>query len=107
MDDQSTRKVSEPSGFQWNSLRVGSESVLSGFGNDEWGNQEVGMMTEETSGSGINFRYLDLKQKELYWVKFIISNNGLSDEVSLIGLFIYYVVSSSPPPYTAKLTQLA
>lgn len=86
---------------------VSTETILSGFGNDEWGGQEIGSMTEEESGSSVNFRYIDLQQKEMYWVKFIVTNDGISDEVSVLGLFIYYVESSSPPPYTAKLSSYA
>lgn len=88
-------------------LRIAQESSFSGFGNDEWGDQEFGEMNSEESGSTINVRYINLKQKDLFWVKFNIQNDGLSDEISIIGLYIYYSESRRSLPFSTKLTTLA
>ena len=88
-------------------LAISQESSLSGFGNDEWGNQEFGMMMQDDAGSTINVRYINLRQKDLFWVKFNIQNDGISDEVSLMGLYIYYSQSNKPLPFSTKLTKLA
>lgn len=88
-------------------LLVTQNADLSGFGNDEWGTQEVGMMMAEDAGSTINIRYVDLKQKDLFWVKLNIQNDGVEDEVSLIGVYIYYSLSSRPLTFDMKLTALA
>lgn len=88
-------------------LIISQESALSGFGNDEWGDQEIGMMTEDDQGNEINIRYINLRQKDLFWVKFNIQNDGIEDEISLIGLYIYYSQSNKPLPFTSKITALA
>jgi hypothetical protein len=88
-------------------LLISQEAAPSGFGNDEWGDQEIGMMTEDDAGSTINLRYINLKQKDLFWVKFNIQNDGVTDEVSLMGLYIYYSTSNKPLPFETKLTKLA
>lgn len=88
-------------------LRITQSSVLSGFGNDEWGNQEFGMMREETAGSSVNLRYVNLKQKDMFWVKINIQNDGIEDEIDLIGIYIYYSQSNRPLTFNMKLRQLA
>jgi hypothetical protein len=88
-------------------LRVSTDPVLSGFGMDEWGDQEIGMMTEGDLGSSINIRYINLKQKDLFWVKYVVTNNGIDDEMSLIGLYTYYSQSNRQLPFVTKLTALA
>jgi hypothetical protein len=88
-------------------LRISSDPVLSGFGNDEWGNQEFGMMKEDYGGSKVNIRYIDLKQRDMFWVKLNIQNDGIEDEISLIGIFVYYSDSNKPPSSNMMLTTLA
>ena len=88
-------------------LLISQEANLSGFGNDEWGNQEIGMMTTDDAGSTVNIRYINLRQKDLFWVKFNIQNDGINDEISLMGLYIYYSQSNKPLPFSSKLTKLA
>ena len=87
--------------------RVTTDLVMSGFGHDSWGTINIGTMTVGTSGETVPFRYVDLQQKEMYWVKFIVANDGINDEIGIMGIFMYYATSSSPPPYTAKLSELA
>jgi len=88
-------------------LLITQEASLSGFGNDEWGAQEVGMMSAEDAGSSVNLRYINMKQKDLFWVKVNIQNDGIEDEVSLIGVFVYYSVSTRPLTFDMKLRQIA
>lgn len=88
-------------------LLITQEAVLSGFGADEWGAQEVGMMTEDDAGSTVNIRYINLKQKDLFWIKLNIQNDGVEDEVSLIGIYVYYSLSSRPLTFDMKLRTLA
>jgi hypothetical protein len=88
-------------------LMITQESTLSGFGNDEWGDQEFGMMSEEDAGSTVNIRYIDLRQKDMFWVKLNIQNNGVSDELSLIGVYLYYSLSSRPLTFNMKLRTIA
>lgn len=88
-------------------LKISSDLVLSGFGNDEWGNQEIGMMTTDEGGSSVNVRYINLNQKDLFWVKLNLQNNGIEDELDLIGIFLYYSESSRPLTFEMKLTELA
>lgn len=88
-------------------LLITQEASLSGFGNDEWGAQEVGMMSTEDAGSTVNIRYINLKQKDLFWVKLNIQNDGIEDEVSLIGVYVYYSQSTRPLTFGMKLRTLA
>ena len=88
-------------------LLITQEANLSGFGNDEWGAQEVGMMTIDEAGSTINLRYINLKQKDLFWVKLNIQNDGEEDEVSLIGVYMYYSQSTRPLTFDMKLNTIA
>jgi hypothetical protein len=88
-------------------LLVTQEAVLSGFGNDEWGDQEVGSMGTEEAGSTINLRYIDLKQKDMFWIKVNIQNDGVEDELSLIGIYVYYSKSPRPLTFNMKLRELA
>lgn len=88
-------------------LRISQSATLSGFGNDEWGTQEVGMMMEDDAGSTINLRYIDLKQKDMFWIKVNIQNDGIEDEVSIIGIYVYYSESLRPLTFDMKLRELA
>jgi hypothetical protein len=88
-------------------LRISQEAVLSGFGSDEWGNQEFGMMNNNEAGESVNLRYINLKQKDLFWVKINIQNDGVEDEIDLIGIYLYYSQSSRPLTFGMKLRQLA
>lgn len=88
-------------------LSISQDAAPSGFGNDEWGNQEFGMMSEDDGGSTIDLRYVNLRQKDLFWVKFNIQNDGINDEISLMGLYIYFSTSNKPLPFSTKLTKLA
>jgi len=88
-------------------LKIAQDTVLSGFGNDEWGDQEVGEMTADSTGSSINLRYINLRQKDLFWVKINIQNDGIEDEISVIGIYLYFSQSTRPLTFAMKLRELA
>lgn len=88
-------------------LRINTDAILSGFGGDEWGNQEIGMMSEDDSGDILNIRYINLRQKDLFWSKLNLQNDGIEDEITLIGIFFYYTGSERQLPSRSRLTTLA
>lgn len=87
--------------------RIPTEASLSGFGNDEWGNQEVGMMTVDDEGETLNIRYINLRQRDLFWSKINLQNDGIQDEVTLIGIAFYYSDSQRQLPGRSRLRTLA
>jgi len=92
---------------QFPRYRISTDPTLSGFGNDEWGNQEIGMMTEDDQGETLNLRYVNLRQKDLFWVKLNLQNDGIEDDMTLIGIAIYYSNSERQLPNRARLRTLA
>lgn len=80
-----------------------SNDVLSGFGNDEWLNQEFGMMTDDSPEEQVNIRYINMRQKDLFWAKVNVQNDGILDEISLIGVYFYFSMSTRPLPFRTKL----
>jgi len=88
-------------------LAITQDATLGGFGADEWGTEEVGAMGEEDAGSTINLRYINLRQKDMFWIKLNIQNDGVEDEISIIGIFIYYSQSTRPLTFAMKLRELA
>lgn len=87
--------------------RISTDPILSGFGNDEWGDQEIGMMAQDDSGETLNIRYENLRQKDLFWTKLNIQNDGIEDELTLIGIYFYYTDSDRQLPSRSRLTVLA
>jgi hypothetical protein len=87
--------------------RISTDSFLSGFGGDEWGDQEVGMMTEDSEGETLNIKYINLRQKDLFWVKLNIQNDGIEDELTIIGIYFYLTQSQRQLPSRSRITQLA
>lgn len=92
---------------QFPRLRIATDPTLSGFGNDEWGNQEIGMMQEDDAGETLNIRYVDLRQKDLFWTKINLQNDGIEDDMTLIGIAVYYSQSDRQLPSKARLRTLA
>jgi len=87
--------------------RMATNPTLSGFGNDEWGNQEIGMMQSDSQGETLNIRYINLRQRDNFWVKVNIQNDGIEDELTLIGIAFYYTSSQRQLPNTSRLRTLA
>lgn len=88
-------------------LRISTDPVLSGFGDDEWGDQEVGAMSEDDAGESLNIRYLTLRQKDLFWVKLNIQNDDIEGEMTLIGIYFYLTSSERQLPSRSRLNTLA
>lgn len=94
--------------YQYPRYRISTDPTFSGFGNDEWGNQEVGEMDDDSDiGETLNIRYVNLANKDLFWTKVNIQNDGIEDEVTLIGLYFYYTASERQLPARSRLTVLA
>lgn len=88
-------------------LLISSDVVYSGFGHDRWGTINIGEMTTGSSGTSVPVKFIDLKQKDLFWASLNIQNNGIQDEVSIIGVYFYYSNSAKPLPFTTKVTETA
>jgi hypothetical protein len=80
-----------------------------GFGQDLWGEQLWGESsgTYESDTSGLIIRYADLYNKDLFSVQATIENDGLNDELSIVGVYFVYADSSRPLPSSAKLARSA
>ena len=65
------------------------------------------MMTEDDQGETLNLRYVNLRQKDLFWVKLNLQNDGIEDDMTLIGIAIYYSNSERQLPNRARLRTLA
>ena len=85
-----------------------SNGTEQGFGVDTWGSTAFG----ESSGdidedaSGINIRYADVGYKDLFSLQATFSNDGISDTLQLMGMFIEYSESSLPLPSQYKLSEV-
>lgn len=82
-----------------------SNTGTQGFGVDQWGTIAFG----ETSGdfgdevSGINVRYKDLGNKDLFSLQAQFVNDGTEDAIQLMGIYIEYADSSLPLPSNMEL----
>jgi hypothetical protein len=65
------------------------------------------MMHQDAQGNTLNLRYLNLSQKDLFWTKVNLQNDGIEDEVTLIGIAFYYSESDRQLPGTSRLRVLA
>jgi hypothetical protein len=76
-----------------------------GFGQDQWGEQLWGESsgTYEADTSGLLIRYADLYNKDLFSVQATVENDGINDELSIVGIYFVYADSSRPLPSSAKL----
>lgn len=92
---------------QFPRLRVSTDPTFSGFGNDEWGDQEIGMMTEGDTTETFLLRYINLRQTDMFWVKINLQNDGIEDDMTLIGVYFYYTLSERELPSRSNLTVLA
>lgn len=82
--------------------------IGSGFGQPEWGQVQMGEPEAELQLNESSFvRYINLRQRDMFWVKFNIQNDGLSDEFSLLGLYIYYSPSNRQLGHRLRIKQLA
>lgn len=92
---------------QFPRYRISTDPTLSGFGNDEWGDQEVGMMSEDDAGETLLLRYISLRQKDLFWVKLSLLEDSTEGEMTLLGIFFYLSLSERQLPSRSRITTLA
>lgn len=92
---------------QFPRYRISTDPTLSGFGNDEWGNQEIGMMAEDDQGETLNIKYVNLRQRDFFWTKLNLQNDGIEDDMTLIGIAFYYSASERQLPGQSRLRTLA
>lgn len=79
-----------------------------GFGVDQWGTMEFGDSSGEYEGdvSGINVRFANVGNKDLFSLQASFSNEGLEDVVQLMGMYIEYANSSMPLPASMELQRV-
>lgn len=79
-----------------------------GFSVDEWGTMEFGDSSGDAdeNASGINIRFANVGYKDLFSLQATFSNDGLSDTLQLMGMFIEYSDSSLPLPSNLELTPI-
>ncbi len=87
--------------------RITTDATLSGFGNDEWGDQEIGMMSEASFGETLLLRYINLRQKDLFWVKLNLLEDSTEGEMTLLGIFFYLSNSERQLPSRSRIITLA
>jgi hypothetical protein len=77
-----------------------------GFGVDPWGTMEFGDSSgdADAESSGINIRFCNVGYKDLFSLQATFTNDGLSDTLQLMGMFIEYSDSSLPLPSNFELT---
>lgn len=83
-----------------------SNTGLQGFGVDQWGTMEFGDSSGDISAdaSGLNIRFCEVGYKDLFSLQATFTNDGLSDTVQLMGMFIEYSDSSLPLPSSLELS---
>lgn len=92
---------------QYPRYRIATDPTFSGFGNDEWGNQEVGEMQQDDAGETLNLRYVNLRQRDLFWCKINLQNDDVVGELTLIGIYFYFTASERELPSRSRLITLA
>lgn len=92
---------------QFPRFRISTNPTLSGFGNDEWGDQEVGMMSQDSSGETLNIRYINLRQRDFFWVKLNIQEDSADGEFTLLGVFFYLSESERQLPSRSRIQTIA
>lgn len=77
-----------------------------GFGVDQFGTMQFGESTLDqlTDSSNILVKYADVGSRDLFSLQAQITNNGLNDQVELMGIFFEYSRSEQPLPSTKRLT---
>lgn len=86
-------------------LAVTANTGNTGFGVDQWGSIQFGTSSGsfDPDVSGLIVRYASLNNKDLFSIQTTIENNGLSDELSVVGVYIELSDSNRPLKSTSKL----
>jgi hypothetical protein len=88
-------------------LRISTDPTSSGFGTQEWGTVMIGTMTDTDTGETLNIRYINLRQRDYFWVKMTLENDDTDGELSLLGIFFYYTDSARQLPGRSRIRTLA
>jgi len=82
-----------------------SRSGRIGFGVDKWGTIAWGESSGSYSSdvSGINVRFIDLNNQEMFSIQTEIVNDGLDDIVQIMSIYIEYADSTLPLPGSYEL----
>lgn len=91
--------------FRDDPIPIPSTITQSGFGTQSWGEELIGSIGETTSDSSLFVRYVDLAQQDMFWIQATITNDGIDDELSLLGINIYYSDSSRMLPFESQLVR--
>lgn len=86
-------------------LSLNASTGDTGFGVDQWGTVQFGTSTGTFTAdtSGLIVRYANLNNRDLFSIQTTIENDGLNDEISVVGTFIELSDSNKPLKSTAKL----
>lgn len=89
-------------------LTLSAETGHTGFGVDQWGTIQFGTTTGSyvPDTSGLIIKYASLNNKDLFSIQTTIENDGLTDDLSVIGVFIELSDSSRPLKSSSKLQRL-
>ena len=89
-------------------LLVDMQLTQAGMGALLWGDVLMGQPDVEIESiTNSIVRYINLRQRDMFWVKFNIQNDGLADEFSLLGIYIYYSVSGRQLGHRLRIRRLA
>jgi len=91
--------------FSEDPLPILSARSRVGFGTQQWGSVMVGYAGEITASNSLFVKYIDLAQQDMFWVQATITNDGVDDELSLLGMNLYYSDSNRMLPFEAQLTR--
>jgi len=84
------------------------QSNAIGFGTDEWGSMDFGDSSDTAvvGQRGIIIKYIDLSNRDYFNIQSIINNNGLNDQVEIMGIFFEYSESERPLASTYRLNKI-
>lgn len=102
-----TKIVYIKDGYQRSAERVLylSRSGRIGFGVDKWGTMAWGESSGSYSSdvSGINVRFIDLNNQEMFSIQTEIVNDGLEDIIQIMSIYVEYSDSTLPLPGSYEL----
>jgi hypothetical protein len=93
--------------YSYDRFRVQNDPPRAGFGTDEWGTIEIGTMTVVEASENLLTRYINMRQKDLLWAKLNIQNDGVEDELSILGVYFYFSQSARELPSRSRLRTIA
>lgn len=88
-------------------LALFAETGDQGFGVDQFGTMEFGDSSGEynADNSGLIVRYIDIN-KDLFSLQSVLQNDGLTDKIEFMGIFMQYQDSQQPLPSSMELQRV-